>query len=122
MTLELAKPRPIWQIMFSTHHTDVGLLYLITSLAFLFMGGSLALIIRLELFLPGSQFIADSMTFNRIFTVHGTTLIFLFILPFASAVGPGIINHDTIQGHGISKTKRNRILDCAQDGGYAQYF
>ena len=51
------------------------------------MGGSLALIIRLELFLPGSQFIADSMTFNRIFTVHGTTLIFLFILPFASAVG-----------------------------------
>ena len=87
MTLELAKPRPIWQIMFSTHHTDVGLLYLITSLAFLFMGGSLALIIRLELFLPGSQFIADSMTFNRIFTVHGTTLIFLFILPFASAVG-----------------------------------
>ena len=87
MTLELAKPRPIWQIMFSTHHTDIGLLYLITSLAFLFMGGSLALIIRLELFLPGSQFIADSMTFNRIFTVHGTTLIFLFILPFASAVG-----------------------------------
>ena len=77
MTLELAKPRPIWQIMFSTHHTDIGLLYLITSLAFLFMGGSLALIIRLELFLPGSQFIADSMTFNR--TVHGTTLIFLFI-------------------------------------------
>ena len=46
MTLELAKPRPIWQIMFSTHHTDIGLLYLITSLAFLFMGGSLALIIR----------------------------------------------------------------------------
>ena len=30
MTLELQKPRPIWQIMFSTHHTDVGLLYLIS--------------------------------------------------------------------------------------------
>ena len=29
MVLELAKPRPIWQIMFSTHHTDIGLLYLI---------------------------------------------------------------------------------------------
>src|SRR3989344_6004713 len=87
MVLELQKPRPIWQIMFSTHHTDVGLLYMITSLAFLFLGGTLALAIRAELFLPGSQMIADSMTFNRMFTVHGTTLIFLFLLPFASAVG-----------------------------------
>ena len=84
MVLELQKPRPVWQIMFSTHHTDIGLLYLITSTAFLFMGGVLALIIRAELFFPGSQIIADSMTFNRIFTVHGTTLIFLFILPAAS--------------------------------------
>ncbi|MEM3008217.1 MAG: cbb3-type cytochrome c oxidase subunit I, partial [Candidatus Nitrosotenuis sp.] len=87
MVLELAKPRPIWQIMFSTHHTDVGLLYLISSLTFFFMGGALALGIRAELFLPGTQIIADSMTFNRMFTVHGTTLIFLFLLPFASAVG-----------------------------------
>ena len=87
MVLELQKPRPIWQIMFSTHHTDVGLLYLITSLAFMFMGGALALLLRVELFSPGVQLIADSMTYNRIFTVHGTTLIFLFILPSASAFG-----------------------------------
>ena len=87
MVLELAKPRPIWQIMFSTHHTDVGLLYTIMSIAFFFMGGALALIIRAELFLPGAQIIQDSMTYNRIFTVHGTTLIFLFLLPFASGVG-----------------------------------
>src|SRR3989338_1152515 len=87
MVLELQKPRPIWQIMFSTHHTDIGLLYTIMSLAFLFMGGALALAIRVEMFSPGAQFIADSMTFNRIFTVHGTNMIFLFLLPFASAVG-----------------------------------
>jgi len=87
MVLELQKPRPIWQIMFSTHHTDIGLLYTIMSLAFLFMGGALALAIRVEMFSPGPQFIADSMTFNRIFTVHGTNMIFLFLLPFASAVG-----------------------------------
>jgi cytochrome c oxidase subunit 1 len=53
----------------------------------MFMGGALALILRLELFAPGTQVIADSMTYNRIFTVHGTTLIFLFILPSASAFG-----------------------------------
>ena len=87
MVLELQKPRPIWYIMFSTHHTDIGLLYMILSLSALFMGGALALAIRLELFFPGAQIIADSMTFNRMFTVHGTTLIFLFILPFASGIG-----------------------------------
>lgn len=87
MVLELSKPRPIWQIMFSTHHTDVGLLYLISSVAFFFLGGALALGIRAELFYPGPQIISDAMTFNRMFTVHGTTLIFLFLLPFASAVG-----------------------------------
>ena len=87
MVLELAKPRPIWQIMFSTHHTDVALLYTITSLAFLFMGGVLALTLRAELFAPGPQIIPDSITFNRIFTVHGTTMLFLFAIPFASGIG-----------------------------------
>ncbi|HZS73975.1 MAG TPA: cytochrome c oxidase subunit I, partial [Candidatus Nitrosotalea sp.] len=53
MVLELKKPRPIWQIMFSTHHTDVGLLYTITGLAFLFMAGVLAMMIRTHLFFPG---------------------------------------------------------------------
>ena len=91
MVLELQKPRPIWYIMFSTHHTDIGLLYVITSLAALFMGGALALAIRLELFFPGAQIIADSMTFNRMFTVHGTTLIFLFLLPFAAGIGNYLI-------------------------------
>ena len=91
MVLEIAKQRPVWQIMFSTHHTDVALLYLITSVAFLFLGGALALAMRVELFLPGSQIISDSMTFNRLFTVHGTTMIFLFILPFASAIGNYLI-------------------------------
>ena len=87
MVLTLAKPRPIWQIMFSTHHTDVGLMYLIFSIMALFIGGVMAIAIRVELFAPGAQLIADSMTFNRLFTSHGTTMIFLFLLPSASAVG-----------------------------------
>ncbi len=88
MVLELQKPRPVWQIMFSTHHTDVGYLYIVTGLAFLIMGGVLAVIIRTHLFFPGQGFIiSDSVTFNRIFTVHGTTMLFLFALPFAAGVG-----------------------------------
>lgn len=87
MVLELAKPRPIWQIMFSTHHTDVGLMYLVFSLLAMFVGGAMAIALRVELFAPGAQLIQDSMTFNRLFTSHGTTMIFLFLLPSASAVG-----------------------------------
>ena len=70
MVLELAKPRPIWQIMFSTHHTDVGLLYLVFSLLAMFVGGAMAIALRLELFAPGAQIIADAIDFNRLFTAH----------------------------------------------------
>lgn len=88
MVLELQKPRPVWQIMFSTHHTDVGLLYLTFGIIFLFMGGVLAMIIRTHLFFPGQGvLISDSATFNRIFTVHGLTMLFLFALPVANGIG-----------------------------------
>lgn len=87
MVIEIAKPRPLWQILFSTHHTDVALLYLITSVTFLMLGGALALTIRTELLFPGATIIGDPTLFNRIFTVHGTTMLFLWILPFISGVG-----------------------------------
>src|SRR6267143_616586 len=88
MVLELQKSRPVWQIMFSTHHTDVAYLYTVTSLAFLFMAGVLAMVIRTHLFFPGEGvLISDSVTFNRIFTVHGSTMLFLFALPFAAGIG-----------------------------------
>jgi cytochrome c oxidase subunit 1 len=87
MVLEVRKPRPLWEILFSTHHTDVGFLYIITSLIFLFMGGSLAMAIRTELLFPGPTMIDDPAFFNRLFTVHGTDLLFLWLLPFAAGVG-----------------------------------
>jgi cytochrome c oxidase subunit 1 len=81
----------MWEILFSTHHTDIGLLYMFTSLAFLFMGGALAMAIRTELFLPGIQVISDSNTFHRFFTVHGTTMLLLWVIPFAAGVGNYLI-------------------------------
>jgi cytochrome c oxidase subunit I len=81
----------MWEIIFSTHHTDIGLLYLITSVAFLMIGGGLALAIRAELFLPGVQIFQDPTDFNRFFTVHGTTMLFLWAIPFAAGVGNYLI-------------------------------
>ncbi|MFZ0739999.1 MAG: cbb3-type cytochrome c oxidase subunit I, partial [Nitrososphaeraceae archaeon] len=91
MVLEVKRPRPMWEILFSTHHTDIGLLYIFTSLAFLFLAGALAMAIRTELFLPGIQVIPDSNTFARIFTVHGTTMLLLWVLPFSAGVGNYLI-------------------------------
>ena len=75
MVLEVKKPRPMWEILFSTHHTDIGLLYMMTSIAFLMIGGALALAIRSELFLPGQQIFQSPNDFERFFTVHGTTML-----------------------------------------------
>jgi cytochrome c oxidase subunit 1 len=91
MVLEIKRPRPLWEILFSTHHTDVALLYLITSFVFLLMGGALALTIRTELLTPGPTIISDPAVFNRAFTLHGTTMLFLWVLPFISAIGNYLI-------------------------------
>ena len=81
----------MWEILFSTHHTDIGLLYLITSITALMLGGALALALRAELFLPGLQLFQDPTSFNRFFTVHGTTMLFLWAIPFAAGVGNYLI-------------------------------
>ena len=91
MVLEVKKPRPMWEILFSSHHTDVGLLYVILSFTAFIIGGALAIAIRTELFLPGAQLIGDSTTFHRIFTVHGTNMLFLWLIPFASGIGNYLI-------------------------------
>jgi cytochrome c oxidase subunit I len=90
MVLEVKKPRPMWEILFSTHHTDIGLLYIITSISFLMIGGALALTIRSELFLPGQQILGPN-DFERFFTVHGTTMLLLWVIPFGAGVGNYLI-------------------------------
>ena len=51
------------------------------------MGGALALAIRAELWLPGAQIFQSPSDFERFFTVHGTTMLLLWVIPFAAGVG-----------------------------------
>jgi cytochrome c oxidase subunit I len=90
LVLEVKKPTPLWEILFSTHHTDIGLLYIITSIVFLMMGGALALGIRTELFLLGQQLMGAN-DFARFFTVHGTNMLLLLVIPFGAGVGNYLI-------------------------------
>jgi cytochrome c oxidase subunit I len=62
-------------------HKRIGILYLVTSLVFFAAGGVLALLMRAQLAQPNEHFITKN-AYNELFTIHGTTMIFLFIVPF----------------------------------------
>jgi cytochrome c oxidase subunit 1 len=66
--------------LFTTNHKDIGTLYLWFSFIMLLIGGSLALVIRTELFQPGLQFI-DPEFFNQMTTNHGLIMVFGAIMP-----------------------------------------
>jgi cytochrome c oxidase subunit 1 len=62
-------------------HKRIGILYIVTSLVFFGAGGVLALLIRAQLATPNEHFITGN-AYDELFTIHGTTMIFLFIVPF----------------------------------------
>ena len=64
----------------TTNHKDIGTLYLWFSLLMFFIGGGMALLIRLELFSPGQQFL-DPMFFNSMTTMHAIVMIFGVVMP-----------------------------------------
>jgi cytochrome c oxidase subunit 1 len=66
--------------VFNTDHKVIGIQYLVTSFFFFMIAGILAELIRTELARPGTQFIAGSQ-YNQLFTIHGTMMIFLWIIP-----------------------------------------
>jgi cytochrome c oxidase subunit I+III len=59
--------------------------YMATGFAFFLLGGVLALLMRIQLGSPDNTFL-DPETYNQIFTMHGTTMMFLFVIPFIEAV------------------------------------
>jgi cytochrome c oxidase subunit I+III len=64
-------------------HKRIGLLYFFTTLAFFGAGGIEALLVRTQLAAPNSHVLSPS-TFNEMFTTHGVTMIFLFVIPMTT--------------------------------------
>ena len=65
-------------------HKRIGILYGCTAIGFLLLGGAEALLIRLQLAVPNNDLLT-ARQYNQLFTMHGTTMIFLAIMPLASA-------------------------------------
>src|SRR5215468_839624 len=66
-------------------HKRIGLLYLFAITFFFFIGGIYATLIRLELITPEGDLLTPEM-YNRVFTMHGVTMIFFFLIPSIPAV------------------------------------
>src|SRR5690625_2403799 len=71
----------------STDHKVVDYLYLITAFAFFTFGGVLAMLIRVELLLPGLQIVKSTEQFNQLFTIHGTLMLLFFATPLFVGLG-----------------------------------
>lgn len=87
----LSQPLPrryqgVWEWVTTTDHKRIGLLYLFTTFAFFLIGGLMALLMRTQLAQPNNTILTASQ-YDQLFTIHGTTMIFLFVIPVWSAFG-----------------------------------
>ncbi len=74
------KPSGIGRWLFATNHKDIGTMYMVFALIMFFVGGAMALLIRLELFKPGMQFF-DPGFYNSLVTSHALVMIFGGVMP-----------------------------------------
>jgi cytochrome c oxidase subunit I len=80
------RPRGWLEWLTTTDHKKIGILYLFTTFLFFILGGVEALIMRLQLAEPDNTLV-DPGAYNGLVTVHGTTMVFLFMVPVLAGFG-----------------------------------
>src|SRR3954471_126035 len=74
------EPRGFTSWLTTVDHKKIGILYMVTAFVFFLVGGTEALLMRTQLGVPENTFL-DAATYNQILTMHGTTMVFLFVVP-----------------------------------------
>jgi cytochrome c oxidase subunit 1 len=80
-----ARPPGVFGWLSTVDHKDIGRRYIITALVFLALGGLMAVLMRLQLMRPDNDLIGAAR-YNEIFTMHGTTMMFLFAVPVMDGI------------------------------------
>ncbi len=75
-----------WSWVSTVDHKRIGILYGVTAFLFFLVGGVEALLIRAQLAEPNAT-VLSAQEYNQLFTMHGTTMVFLVIMPLAAAFG-----------------------------------
>src|SRR4051794_11842115 len=77
----VSEPRPGWLgWITTTDHKRIGVLYLVATFMFFLLGGTEALLLRLQLGAPNTTLLSPEK-YNALMTMHGTTMVFLFVVP-----------------------------------------
>ena len=80
-------PRSIvYEWLTTVDHKKIGLMYIAYALIFLVIGGIEALLMRIQLAIPNNHFVSPQV-FNRLFTMHGTTMVFFVGMPILFGFG-----------------------------------
>ena len=74
----------IWSWITTIDHKRIGVLYFVTSLMYFLIAGLEALLIRIQLATPEGKLL-DSDTYNQLFTMHGTAMVFMVAMPMAAS-------------------------------------
>ncbi|WP_406280041.1 cytochrome c oxidase subunit I [Nocardia sp. NBC_00881] len=81
----------LWELVSTTDHKKIGILYLVTATGLFLVGGLMALLMRAELAAPDMQFLSSEQ-YNQLFTMHGAVMLLLYATPvlfgFANFVLP----------------------------------
>ena len=80
----------IGEWLMTTDHKKIGVMYMLTGFAFFLVGGLEALLIRTQLAVPNGHVLSPQV-YNEIFTMHGVTMIFLFVMPTLTGFGNYIV-------------------------------
>jgi len=79
-----------WSWLTTIDHKKIGMMYGVTAMVFFVIGGVEALLIRLQLAQPNGKLLTAAQ-YNQLFTMHGTTMVFLMGMPLAVAFGNYLI-------------------------------
>jgi cytochrome c oxidase subunit I len=79
-------PPGIWGWLTTVDHKAIGRRYVVTALIFLCLGGLSALVMRLQLGTPENKLVGPDL-YNQLFTMHGSTMMFLFAVPVMETMG-----------------------------------
>jgi cytochrome c oxidase subunit 1 len=74
----------LWSWITTVDHKRIGILYFFTAFFFFLVGGIEAVLMRIQLGAPNNTFL-DAATYNQLFTMHGTTMIFLALMPLSAS-------------------------------------
>src|SRR5438270_4938531 len=70
----------------TTDHKKIGIMYLVTTFVFFMLGGVEALLMRAQLAEPNNTLLSGER-YNELLTMHGTTMVFLFVVPVMAGFG-----------------------------------